>query len=761
MAAFLFKTGTFSFRWRWLVTALWAVLLVAAGVLASRAAAAPPNDFSIPGTEAQQAYDLLEERFPEIKADGATARVVFKADDGKVTAPDQKQAVDDAVRALGDAPQVERVTDPFATGSVSKDGTTAYAQVSYGATVDELTDTSREALTDAVEEARSPGLTVEAGGNAVSEAAAGGHSTEAIGLAVAAVVLVITFGALISAGLPLLTALLGVGVATFLIKVLAAPLELSGTTSVLASMLGLAVGIDYALFVVSRYRDELARGRSREDAAAHAVGTAGSAVVFAGLTVVIALAALPVVGIPVLSQMGLAAAGTVALAVLIAVTLIPALLGIAGGRIKPSRPRRRKGRKDVKDVKDGTDGKDCEVSETTPRPGLGARWVRFITRRPLAVLLVGATALIAVAVPAASLELGLSGDESKPTSTTQRRAYDLLAESFGPGFNGPLTAVVRADDGGDVQAAAREAAARMKDTDGVATVTPPRFNDSKDTAVLTVVPTTAPGSEETTDLVHTLRAPETESDDAEVLIAGSTAMNIDVSQKLAEALLPYIALVVGLAFLLLIAVFRSVLVPLKAALGFLLSIAAGLGAVVAVFQWGWLGALFGVSVPGPVMSIMPIFMVGVVFGLAMDYEVFLVTRMREAYVADPRPVRAVVSGFEHSARVVTAAAVIMISVFAGFMGSSEQMVKTIGFGLAIAVLFDAFVVRMTLVPAVLVLLGHRAWRLPRWLDRWVPHVDVEGESLRENAPAPTDPAPTAPPMSDATTVPAEPYEVRR
>ncbi|QQC87917.1 MMPL family transporter [Streptomyces alfalfae] len=749
MAAFLFKTGKFSFRWRWLVCVLWAGLFVVAGVLGSRAGAAPPNDFSIPGTEAQQAYDLLEERFPEIKADGATARVVFKADDGKVTAPDQKRAVDDAVRALGGAPQVERVTNPFETGSVSKDGTTAYAQVSYGVAVNELTDTSRESLMDIVEEARAPGLTVETGGNAVSEKAAGGHSSEAVGLAVAAVVLVVTFGALIAAGLPLLTALLGVGVATCVIKVLSEPLDLGGTTSVLSSMLGLAVGIDYALFVVSRYRDELARGRSREDAAAHAVGTAGSAVVFAGLTVVIALAALPVVGIPVLSQMGLAAAGTVALAVLIAVTLIPALLGIAGGRIKPARPRRRMG------------GRNGAGSETASRPGPGARWVRFITRRPLAVLLLGATALITVATPAASLELGLPGDESKPTSTTQRRAYDLLADSFGPGFNGPLTAVVRAGGGGDAQAAARDTAVRMRNTDGVATVTPPRFNENKDTAVLTVVPATAPGSEETTDLVHTLRAPGAEGDDAEVLIAGTTAMNIDVSQKLAEALLPYIALVVGLAFLLLIAVFRSILVPLKAALGFLLSVAAGLGAVVAVFQWGWLSALFGVSVPGPVMSIMPIFMVGVVFGLAMDYEVFLVSRMREAYVADPRPVRAVVSGFDHSARVVTAAAVIMVSVFAGFMGSSEQMVKTIGFGLAIAVLFDAFVVRMTLVPAVLALLGHRAWWLPRWLDRWVPHVDVEGEGLRGGGTAPTGPAPAGLSPSDTITAPAEPYEVLR
>ncbi|NLU68284.1 MMPL family transporter [Streptomyces sp. HNM0574] len=748
MAAFLYKTGKFSYRWRWWVTVLWAGLLVLTGVLASRADAAPPNDFSLPGTEAQRAYDLLDERFPGMNADGASARVVFKAGDGKVTAPDTRRAVEDTVRALGAGSQVSAVTNPFETGTVSKDGSTAYAQVSYSVPVAELTDASREELTDTVGDAHSPELTVEAGGNAVSDAM-GGHSSEAVGLAVAAVVLVLTFGALIAAGLPLLTALLGVGIGTCAIKVLAAPLGLGGTTSVLATMLGLAVGIDYALFVVSRYRDELARGRSREEAAAHGVGTAGSAVVFAGLTVVIALAGLSVVGIPVLTQMGLAAAGTVGLAVLIAVTLIPALLGIAGKRVKPTGPRRRR-------------EAAAPESGKAARPKLGVRWARFVTRRPVAVLLLGASALIAVAVPAGSLELGLPGDESKPASTTQRQAYDLLADGFGPGFNGPLTTVVTADDGGDAQAATRDVVSRIKDTDGVATITPPRFNEGKDTAVLTVVPTSAPGTPETADLVHDLRAPEIEGDGAQVLIAGTTAMNIDVSEKLADALVPYIALVVGLAFLLLIAVFRSLLVPLKAALGFLLSIAAGLGAVVAVFQWGWLSSLFGVTEPGPVMSIMPIFMVGVVFGLAMDYEVFLVTRMREAYVVDRQPVRAVIGGFEHSARVVTAAAVIMIAVFAGFMGSSEQMVKTIGFGLAIAVLFDAFVVRMTLVPAVLTLLGHRAWRLPRWLDRWVPHVDVEGESLRvHDAHDPHEPerAGTGPEQADAGPAP-ELHEVR-
>ncbi|WP_108987543.1 MMPL family transporter [Streptomyces coelicoflavus] len=682
MATLLSRLGRFSFRRRRLVALLWLALLVGAAVLAGRAPAAPPNDFSMPGTEAQQAYDLLEQSFPELNADGAAARVVFRAEDGKVTDAATRGAIEDTVRALGDGPQVVRVTDPFATRSVSEDGTTAYAQVSYAVSAAELEEDSRTALQETVERAASPELSVEAGGNAVS-AMPGGHSSEAVGLAVAAVVLVVTFGSLLAAGLPLLTALLGVGVGALAIKVLAAPLGLGATTTSLAVMIGLAVGIDYALFVVSRYRAELARGRDGTQAAGHAVGTAGSAVVFAGLTVVIALAGLSVVGIPMLTQMGLAAAGTVVLAVLIAVTLVPALLGV-------------------------------------------------------------------VALPAASLETGLPGDDSKPVSTTQRRAYDLIADGFGPGYNGPLTVVVQAGDTGDTgdtgdsgdgdggdpgaARAAEEVAGRIDGRDDVSAVGPPRLSASGDTAVLNVVPAASPGSTETTDLVHALRDPEFErASDARVLVTGTTAMNADVSQKLSDALPPYLALVVGLAFLLLIAVFRSLLVPLKAALGFLLSVLAGLGAVVAVFQWGWLGSVLGVTEPGPIVSIMPIFMVGVVFGLAMDYEVFLVTRMREAYVHGRSPKESVVSGFEHSARVVTAAAVVMVSVFAAFLGSEEQILKTIGFGLAAAVLFDAFVVRMTLVPAVLALLGRSAWWLPRRVDRLVPDLDIEGERLGRGA----------------------------
>ncbi|MFH9014884.1 MMPL family transporter [Streptomyces sp. NPDC017943] len=726
MATFLYKLGRLSFRRRHLVALIWVALLALAGAGAASAPTAGNSSFSIPGTEAQKAFDLLEQRFPGTSADGATARVVFKAPGGeKMTDPGNKATVQDTVEELSDGSEVAAVTDPYRAKAVSKDGTIAYAQVSYKVSGMELDDAAKDALEDSAQHARQAGLTVEIGGDALQAVPHTG-SSEVIGIAVAAVVLVITFGSLVAAGLPLLTALIGVGIGVSTITALASALDLGSTTSILAMMIGLAVGIDYALFIVSRYRAELAEGREREEAAGRAVGTAGSAVVFAGLTVVIALVGLAVVNIPMLTKMGVAAAGTVAIAVLIALTMVPALLGYAGRRVKPMGE---KGRLAGRAKKRGHSGGADEPA----RPNLGTRWASFVVRRPLAVLLLGVVGLGAAAVPAADLELGLPDDGSQPTSTTQRRAYDLLSEGFGPGFNGPLMVVVDAKGSDDPKAAFTAVGDEIKGLKDVVTVTPPAPNKAGDTATITVIPGSQPSSPSTENLVHGIRdagAGIQADTDANVLVTGSTAMNIDVSQKLNDALVPYLVLVVGLAFLLLIVVFRSILVPLKAALGFLLSVLAALGAVVAVFQWGWLSGLMGVEQTGPVMSMMPIFMVGVVFGLAMDYEVFLVTRMREAYVHGEKPAQAVVTGFRHGARVVTAAAVIMMAVFAGFIGSSESMVKMIGFGLAIAVLFDAFVVRMAIVPAVLALLGRRAWWLPTWLDRALPNVDVEGEGLR-------------------------------
>ncbi|MDX3638854.1 MMPL family transporter [Streptomyces sp. MB09-02B] len=744
MATFLYKLGRLAFRRRHFAVLIWVALLTLAGVGAASAPAAGSTSFSIPGTEAQKAFDLLEQRYPGMSADGATARVVFKAPEGeKMADAANKAIVEKTVGELRDGSEVAAVSDPFTTNAVSRDGTIAYASVTYKVPAMELEDASKEALESTAHQAQDAGLTVEMGGDALQAEPETAVAGEIIGLAIAAVVLVITLGSLVAAGLPLLTAVIGVGIGVCTITALASALDLGDTTSTLALMIGLAVGIDYALFIVSRYRSELAEGREREEAVGRAVGTAGSAVVFAGLTVVIALAGLAVVNVPMLTKMGLAAAGTVVVAVLIALTMIPALLGYAGRKVRPADEKGGLlGRRKAKGSAEGS-GEGSGEGSSAVEPSLGTRWATFVVRRPVAVLLLGVVGLGTIALPATQLELGLPDDGSQPTSTTQRRAYDLLSEGFGPGFNGPLMVVVDAEGSASPKEAATAVTDGIKGLEDVVTVTPATFNKAGDTAMITVIPESKPSSTQTEDLVHAIRdagAGVAADTDARVLVTGATAMNIDFSQKLTDALIPYLALVVGLAFLLLIAIFRSILVPLKAALGFLLSVLAALGAVVAVFQWGWLAGLIGVEETGPIMSMMPIFMVGVVFGLAMDYEVFLVTRMREAYVHGENANQAVVTGFRYSARVVAAAAAIMMAVFAGFIGSGESMIKMIGFGLAIAVFFDAFVVRMAIVPAVLALLGDKAWWLPKWLDRALPDVDVEGEGLRAHDDATRKPA---------------------
>jgi RND superfamily putative drug exporter len=554
---------------------------------------------------------------------------------------------------------------------------------------------------------------------------------EVIGIGVAAVVLLITFGSLIAAGLPLLSAIVGIGIGSTAITAATGFIDIGSGTPILAVMIGLAVSIDYALFIMSRYRHELSAGLEPEEAVGRAVGTAGSAVVFAGLTVVIALAGLFVVDIPFLTQMGLAAAFTVVLAVAIALTLLPALLGMAGRRVLGGRIP-------------GLRGGDPEASGG--KPTAGRRWAGFVTRRPVAVLLVSVIGLGVLAIPAADLELGLPDDSTAAAGSTQRKAYELLSDGFGPGFNGPLMVVVDVASSADPKAAAASTANVVRGLPDVAVVTPPTFNPAGDTALLTVIPASGPSTTETKDLVQAIRdAPE--SGGAEVSVTGGTAFNIDISAKLSDALLPYLSLIVGLAFLLLMLVFRSVLVPLKATLGFLLTVAATFGAVIAVFQWGWFAGLFGIEgQTGPIISMLPVFLVGIVFGLAMDYQVFLVTRMREEHVHGAAPRTAVVDGFGHSARVVTAAAVIMVAVFSGFILSSETLVREIGFGLAFAVAIDAFVVRMTIVPAVMALLGRSAWWLPRWLDRLLPDVDVEGEKLRRQV-EPMVPEPREPELA--------------
>ncbi|WOX10756.1 MMPL family transporter [Streptomyces sp. N50] len=732
MATLLYRLGRVAFRWRWFVTLLWVAVLGAVGFAAAKAPAAPDDGFTMPGIESQRAFDLLEQRFPGTAADGANARIVFVAPNGeKVTATENRAAIEKLVTEAADGSQVASAVDPFAAQAVSKDASTAYSTVTFKVKADDLTDAAKTHLERAIDTAKKAGLTVEVGGDALATQPAAGGSAEAIGIAIAAVVLLITFGSLAAAGLPLLTAILGVGISMSAVLALGSAFGLSETTGTLATMLGLACGIDYALFVVSRYREERAKGHAPREAAGLAAGTAGSAVVFAGLTVVIALAGLSVVGIPMLTKMGLAAAGAVLLSVLISLTLVPAVLGFWPNAVLSRRERKGKA-KAGRNKANGENG--------------GSRWARLVVRRPIPVLLLGVVGLGAMALPALNLQLGMPGDEAKSTATTERRAYDDLAKGFGPGFNGPLTIVVDAKKADDAKDAVATISKEIAATDGVVSVSPARFNSAGDTAVFSATPATSPTDEKTKELVQTIRGerPGIASDaGASFEVTGTTALNIDVAQKVQDALIPYLALVVGLAIVLLLLVFRSLLVPLKAALGFLLSVLAALGAVVAVFQQGHLASLLGVDQTGPIMSLMPIFLVGIVFGLAMDYEVFLVSRMREAYVHGDGPGQAIVSGFRHSARVVVAAALIMMAVFSGFIGAGASMIKMIGFGLAIAVLFDAFVVRMAIVPAVLSLLGNKAWYLPSWLDRLLPRMDVEGEALSRKVPAPVTDPPTA------------------
>ncbi|MFD7060200.1 MMPL family transporter [Streptomyces sp. NPDC059906] len=740
MATLLYRLGRGAFRRRRWVTLAWAAVVLGVVLGAMSAGEAADDSDSMPGIESQHAFDLINERFPGAEAEGAGARIVLVAPDGRqVTATEYRAAIDTLVAEVADGPQVAAVSDPLDASTVSEDGSTAYATVTYEVTEDHVTDAGRADLMAAVEQARTSGLTVEAGGGAVAGEPPAGIG-EFLGIGVAAGVLLITFGSLAAAGLPLITAVVGVAVTLASIVALGGTLGMSTADGDLAMMIGIAVGVDYALLVVSRYREERAKGHDAREAAGLAAGTAGSAVVFAGLTVVIALAGLSVIGVPSLTKMGMAAAGAVVIAVLITLTLVPALLGFWPDALLARRVRRvRKGRSAP------------PARRFRKRPARGAarrageagawsvRWARFVQRRPVPVLLGSAVLLGALAVPALDLRLGMPGDEAKPTSTTERRAYDALADGFGPGFNGPLTVVVDARGADDPRSAVAAVSDRLAGTAGVVSVAPPRFNAAKDTAVIQAVPSTAPTSERTEELVHTIRDERhaTESaTGATFEVTGTTALNIDVARKMTDALIPYLLVVVGLAFLLLLVVFRSVLVPLKAALGFLLSVGASFGALVTIFQNGHGAGLLGVEETGPVMSTMPLMLVGIVFGLAMDYQVFLVSRMREAVVHGERPAEAVVTGFRHSGRVVTAAAVIMTSVFAGFMTGGETLLKMVGFGLAVAVLFDAFVVRMAFVPAVLVLLGERAWWLPRRLDRLLPRVDVEGEALGRRTPAP-------------------------
>jgi RND superfamily putative drug exporter len=741
MATLLYKLGHFATRRRWAVLIGWLALLIGLGSAAGAFAGTMSSSFSIPGIPAQAALDQLSEKIPG--AGDATGRIVFAAPDGKTLAdPAYQQAVATVVAQAKQVPGVVAVIDPATGKTISPDGQVAFAQALFQGQVTEVPAAAQNQLADIAKANEVDGLQIALGGAAVPQAPSVG-STESLGTIVALVVLFITFGSIVAAGLPMLTALIGVGVGLAGILWASSVIEMSSTAPILALMLGLAVGIDYALFIVSRHRSQVLVGMDIRESIARANGTAGTAVVFAGLTVIIALAGLTVVGIPFLSVMGLAAAGTVVIAVIIAITLLPALLGFAGDKVL-----RKRDRAAAAQLRTGTADAAGERAVGTPN-----RWIRMIARRPALVLIVGVLGLGVIAVPAASLYLGLPDDGNANPGTTQRTAYDLISQHFGPGANGPLLVTVEVSDPAAMAAALPAAAAAITAASpDIVVAAPGQVSQDGTFATVTVVPKSGPSEEATQDLVHSLRdqAPGIGAKvGATLAVTGLTAVAIDVSDKLASALPVYLLLVVGLALILLLLIFRSIVVPVVAAAGFLLTIGVAFGAVVAVYQWGWLGSLFNVATPGPIISFLPVLMIGVLFGLAMDYQVFMVSGMRESFVHGADAKTAVVQGFTAGSRVVTAAGIIMASVFAGFILAPDTIIASIGFALAIGVLVDAFVVRMTLTPAIMTLLGKHAWYIPRWLDKVLPDADIEGERLlksleRENVPV-AAPEPVATP----------------
>ncbi|MCT2060547.1 MMPL family transporter, partial [Dietzia cinnamea] len=771
MASFLYRIGRSAYLHRWRFIVAWLLIIAGMGTAAATLSQQTTSSFEIPGLESIETQEEIQERFPgsPSQLDAPTGTVVIRAPEGStltdpavaddvdaflaevreldfltgteaivspvMAAEGMRQQMTEAKAAQG-IPQEKIDADLAALSPLSEDGTTGTLQVQFDAeTTMNVEAEDREAFADLVAE-HQDGLTIAYSGNAfqTSEISATG---EIIGIAVAAVILTITFGSIIAAGLPLLVGVVGVGIGIAGIFAATSFTDtISNFTPTLASMIGLAVGIDYALFIVSRFRTELVKHiggndleprelaqqlktipfRERAHLAGLAVGKAGSAVVFAGLTVLIALAALSIINIPFLTAMALSAAATVAIAVFVAITLLPAVLGAVGTKVFGAR---------VPVVK-APDPED-------EKPTMGLTWVRRVRKHPILHAVVAVVLLGLLAIPAAQLRLAMPSDGTMSPGTPNRTAYDLTAEAFGPGRNAPMIALV---DTLEVPAEERPAAwatavEDIQAVDGVRNAQIIESNEAGDAAQVLITPEYGATDEQAATVLDSIRAGIGEFEEqtgGTYSVTGVTPIYEDISERLSEVLLPYVGIVLALAFILLMLVFRSIWVPLIAALGFGLSVAATFGLTVALWQEGWGGI---VSDPQPIISFLPIILIGIVFGLAMDYQVFLVTRMREGWVHGKTAQNAVSNGFKHGARVVTAAALIMTSVFAAFMTIDEQFIKVMGFALAVAVLFDAFVVRMTIIPAVMFLLGENAWKIPRWLDRILPSVDVEGSALED------------------------------
>ena len=777
MSKFLYRLGSWSYRKVWPFLAFWLVLLIALGGLAAGFAKSPNPNFSMPDMDSTVTQDEMMERFgTETDAmSEPSGSVLIQAPEGKTL--EDPEVAGDVDKLLGELKDTGVLTDTDALVSpvmaaagmqqqmsekmaaqgmpqeqieknlqqlspLSADKRTGTVSVTFDSeNVMDIPDEDLTAVTDVLKDFDGEGsdLTVKYSGNAFNGAAEGMNgSAEIIGLIVAAVVLLITFGSFVAAGMPLLSAVIGVGVGILGVQLCTLFTDsISDMTPTLASMIGLAVGIDYALFIVNRFRNELITSSglnnlspkelaqelkkmdkaTRAHAMGIALGTAGSSVVFAGITVVIALAALIIIGIPFLSTMALAAAATVIIAVCVALTFIPGLLGLLGTKIFAGRVPGPK----VPDPED-------------EKPTMGLLWVRRIRAHPWLHLIAGVVLLGILTIPAAQLRLAMPTDGTAKLGTPQRDAYEMTEEAFGPGRNAPMIAFVDVANVAeqDRMPAFQELLTKIQGTEGVENAQIVQTTENGDAAQVMITPTTGATDPATTETLNHLRDYQQEFEDStggSYGITGITPIFDDISQKLSDVLVPYIAIVLGLAFLVLMLVFRSLWVPLIAAAGFAMSMGAAFGVTVAIFQEGMLGII---DDPQPLLSFLPIMLIGLTFGLAMDYQVFLVTRMREGYAHGKTAGNATSNGFKHGARVVTAAALIMISVFAAFILMDEPFIKTMGFALAVGVLFDAFVVRMLIIPATMFILDSRAWYYPKWLDKITPNLDIEGEALSRN-----------------------------
>ncbi|MCX4819550.1 MMPL family transporter [Streptomyces sp. NBC_01142] len=710
-------------RHRLVTVLLWLIALGGTAAAASVAGAAYSNDYEVPGTESGRATALLQEGFHDHGGDSDT--VVWHTDRGSVRAAGVEHRLSEMLRDVVKLDGIASVTSPYGNegaAQISADGHTAYATVVFDEAADDIPEAQVTAVVATAKAAQGDGVRVELGGSAIAlTEASGGHLAEIVGVAVAAVVLFLAFGSLAASVLPIATALVSVGTAYAGIVLLGHVMTVADFAPMLGMLIGLGVGIDYALFIVTRHRKGLGQGLPVAEAARNAVATTGRAVVFAGATVCIALLGMLILRLGFLNGVAIAASLTVVLTVAASVTLLPALLSCIGMRALSRRERRR-------------------LIEHGPRPelptGFAARWSAFVERHPKLLGAVAAVVMLLLALPTFSLRLGTSDQGNAPVSATTRQAYDLLAQGFGPGANGPLT-LVAGLEGADERLAMDKLPDALRGAEGIESVGPVTYNGSGDTAVLTVVPKSAPQSQSTSDLVDHLRQdvlPAARNGTSmEVHVGGPTASYDDFAEIIVGKLPLFVGVVIALGCLLLLLAFRSVGIPLKAAAMNVAAVASSFGIVVAIFQWGWGSELLGLGSAGPIEPFLPVIMISVLFGLSMDYQVFLVSRMYEEWLETGDNRRAVRVGLAETSRVINSAAVIMISVFLAFVLSGDRVIAMFGIALAAAVALDAFVLRTLLVPALMHMLGGANWWLPRWLDRRLPRISIEPPGHRPHA----------------------------